>query len=141
MTPCGIKTFVNTARETQESFEKYKDQLKQSTPEPSEALQWLRQTANSYVAFIPGGKSFVDKVFNDVDAIQRKHGAEKAWGIFEKHMKRLGDLAGDSAQEIINNHPMLKEKVGGSLNQLKQMGENYGPEAKKQVDETWDQIR
>lgn len=56
-------------------------------------------------------------------------------------ISRLGELAGDSAQEIIDNHPTLKDKVGGNLDQLKQMGENYGPEAKKQVDETWDQIR
>ena len=163
----GTKTFVNTARETHASFQKYKDQLKQSTPESGEALEWLRQTANSYAAVIPGGKSYVDNVFNDIDAIQQKHGeevdqivqeayeefkgisneglsfetAQKAWGIIEKHMKRLGHLTGDSAQEIINNHPMLKEKFGGSLDQLKQMGEDYGPEAKKQVDETWDQIR
>lgn len=163
----GTKTLVNAARETQASFQQYKDQLKQSAPESSEALQWLRRTAYSYVTFIPGGYGYVDNVFNDIDAIQRKHGgevdqivkelykefkgisneslsvdtAQKAWGILEKHMKRVGELAGDSAQEIINNHPMLKEKVGGSLDQLKQMGENYGPEAKKQVDETWVQIR
>ena len=163
----GTKAFVNTAQETHASFQKYKDQLKQSTPESSEALQWLRKTAYSYVTFIPGGKSYVDNVFNDIDAIQRKHGgevdqivkdayeefkgisneslsvetAQKAWNILEKSTKRLGDLAGDSAQDIINNHPLLKEKVGDSLDQLKQMGENYGPEAKQQVDETWDQIR
>ena len=67
--------------------------------------------------------------------------ATKAWEILQKHIKRIGDLAGDAAQEIINNHPQLKDKVGGNLDQLKQMGEKYGPEAKKQVDETWDQIR
>lgn len=67
--------------------------------------------------------------------------ATQAWGILQKHMKRIGDLAGDAAQDIINNHPALKEKVGGNLDQLKQMGDKYGPEAKKQVDETWDQIK
>ena len=55
-------------------------------------------------------------------------------------MKRILDLAGDAASNIMNNHSELKSKVGGSLDQLKQIGEQYGPEAKKQVDQTWDQI-
>lgn len=66
--------------------------------------------------------------------------AQKSWEILQKHLKRIGDLAGDAAQDIIN-HSQLKDKVGESLDQLKQMGDTYGPEAKKQVDETWDQIR
>lgn len=67
--------------------------------------------------------------------------ATKAWDILQKHLKRIGDLAGDAASDIINNHPALKDKVGGNLDQLKEMGDKYGPEAKKQVDETWDQIQ
>ena len=163
----GAKTVVNTAKQTQRQFQEYKEKLKQSTPEPSEALQWLRQTAYSYAAFIPGGRGYVDTVFNDISAIQEKHGGEvdqivrdayddfkgisneglsaatayKAWGILEKHMKRIGELASDSLEQIVNNHPMLKDKVGGKMEQLKQMGENYGPEAKKQAEETWEQVR
>ena len=163
----GAKTLINTAHETSASWNKYKEQFKQSTPEPNEALKWFRQTATSYVGFIPGAKSYVDSAFDDIDTIQQKHSAEvnqivkeayndfqnvsekgmsfesaqQAWQILQKHLKRLGELAGDSAQEIIENHPTLKEKVGGNLDQLKQLGDNYGPEAKKQVDETWDQIR
>ena len=60
--------------------------------------------------------------------------AQQAWEILQKHLKRIGELAGDSAQEIIDNHPTLKKQVGGNLDQLKQLGDNYGPEAKKQVD-------
>ena len=67
--------------------------------------------------------------------------AKKAWGVLQKHLKRISDLAGDAASDIINNHPVLKEKVGGKLDQLKQMGDKYGPEAKKQADETWDQVQ
>lgn len=51
------------------------------------------------------------------------------------------ELAGDAAQDILNNHPEIKSKVGGSVDQLKQMGDQYGPEAKKQVDQTFDQIK
>ncbi|KAL8796824.1 MAG: hypothetical protein Q9195_000907 [Heterodermia aff. obscurata] len=163
----GAKTIINTAHEASASFNQYKEQFKKSTPEPNEALKWLRQTATSYVSFIPGGKSYIDSAFDDIDTIQQKHSAEvdqivkeaykdlknisgkgvsfesaqQAWEILQKHLKRLGELAGDSAQEIIDNHPTLKDQVGGNLDQLKQLGDNYGPEAKKQVDETWDQIR
>lgn len=40
----------------------------------------------------------------------------------------------------MDNHPKLKEKVGGNLDTLKQLGDQYGPEAKKEVDKTWQQI-
>ncbi|KAM0803618.1 hypothetical protein BDR22DRAFT_41780 [Usnea florida] len=163
----GAKTLVNTARKTEDAFKGYAKQLKESSPEPNEALEWLRSTARSYAAFIPGASGYVDSAFNDLDAVRIKHGKEvdnivkeaygelkdisqegmsvttatKAWGALQKHLKRISDLAGDAASDIINNHPALKEKVGGNLDQLKQMGDKYGPEAKKQVDETWDQIQ
>lgn len=158
---------MNTARRAENAFKSYGKQLKESSPEPNEALEWLRSTAKSYVAFIPGARGYVDSAFDDLDAVRHKHGKEvdniikeayadlkdisqegmsvttatKAWDILQNHLKRIGDLAGDAAGDIINNHPALKEKVGGNLDQLKQMGNKYGPEAKKQVDETWDQIQ
>ena len=56
-------------------------------------------------------------------------------------MKKIGALAGDAAEDILNNHPDLKRNIGGSLDQLKSMGDQYGPEAKKKVDETWTQVQ
>lgn len=55
-------------------------------------------------------------------------------------MSRIADLAGDSAQQIMDNHPQLKEKVGGNWDKLREYGDKYGPEAKKEVDRTWKQI-
>ena len=158
---------MNTARKAQDAFSNYGKKFKDSSPEPSEALEWLRDTAKSYAAFIPGAKGYVDIAFDDIDAVRNKHGKEvdsiikeaygqlkdisqegmsmtsvqKAWDILQKHSKRIADFAGDAASDIIDNHPALKEKVGKNLDQLKQMGDKYGPEAKKQVDETWNQIR
>ncbi|MCJ1257739.1 hypothetical protein MMC24_005565 [Lignoscripta atroalba] len=164
----GAKTFVNTARQTKSYFDKATNQFKDAAPEPNEALQWLRQTTSSYAAFIPGAKGYVDAAFDDLDAIRNKHGdevdnivkeaytelkdvsqkkglsietAQESWDILQKHLKRISNLAGDAASDILNNHPQLKEKVGGNLDQLKQMGDKYGPEAKKQVDQTWTQIQ
>jgi gas vesicle protein len=123
--------------------------------------------AQSYAVFIPGARGYVDAAFDDLDAIRSKHGdevdrivreaydelrdiagngelslltAQRAWNVIVKHLGRIGDLAGDAAQQIMDNHPQLKDKVGGNLDKLKEMGRNYGPEAKKEVDRTWDQI-
>lgn len=56
-------------------------------------------------------------------------------------MKKIADLAGDVADQIMDNHPKLKEQFGGSFQQLKQYGEQYGPEAKKQVDDVYKQVQ
>ncbi|KAL8896968.1 MAG: hypothetical protein Q9207_007458 [Kuettlingeria erythrocarpa] len=162
------KTLVNTAHQTKATLEQYTQKIKNANPEPSEAIRWLRSTAQSYAGFIPGARGYVDAFFNDLEAIQKKHGPEvdnivkeayaelkdtvssegmsitsatKSWSALQKYMNRIAELAGDASEDILNNHPALKDKVGGSVNQLKQMGENYGPEAKKQVEETWNQIR
>lgn len=163
----GMKTIVQTAKTTQSQFEKFTNSMKEKAPEPNQALKWLRDTTTTYAAFIPGAKKYVDSAFDDLDAVQKKHGgevekivssayseiaavtqenssmterAQKSWEVLEKYLKQLSELASDSASDILNNHPELKEKVGGNLDQLKAMGDKYGPEAKKQVDETWNQI-
>ncbi|KAL8937877.1 MAG: hypothetical protein Q9216_004203 [Gyalolechia sp. 2 TL-2023] len=164
----GAKTLVHTAHETRGTVQKYTQQFKDANPEPSEAIRWLRSSAQSYATLIPGARGYVDAFFDDLDAIHKKHGKEvdnivkeaygelkdnvasegmsmtsalKAWEVLQKYMNRITELAGDASEDILNNHPALKEKVGGNIDQLKQMGESYGPEAKKQVEETWEQVR
>ncbi len=166
----GAKTLVNTARQAEATVKKYTGQLKSSTPDfkPNEALEWLRSTAKSYAFMIPGASGYIDSAFDDIDAIRNKHGSEvdnilkqaytelkdvtakegmsfasaaQGWEILQKHMSSIAELAGDAGQDILNNHPALKSKVGGNLDQLKQMGDKYGPEAKKQVEETTQQIK
>jgi cell division septum initiation protein DivIVA len=60
--------------------------------------------------------------------------------VLQKHVKQLYDLAGDAAENVLDNHPQLKEKFGGGFNQLKELGDAYGPQAKEEVDRTWQQI-
>ena len=166
----GAKTLVNAARQTKQTLKSYGKQFQSSTPdfEPNQAIEWLRSTAKSYAFMIPGASGYIDSAFNDIDAIRQKHGKEvdsiikeaygelkdistkqgmtlesasKSWDVLQKYLQRIMDLAGDAGQEVLNNYPTLEEKVGGNLDQLKQMGEKYGPEAKKQVEETMDQIK
>ncbi|KAG9236968.1 hypothetical protein BJ875DRAFT_455114 [Amylocarpus encephaloides] len=157
------KTVVNAASATKAQFSKLTENLELSAPEPNETLKWLKSTTTSYAAFIPGGKGYVDTLFKDLERVQQKHRTEvekivndaynelkeasknglnmdsvaKAWSVIEKAAKQLGDLAGDSAEQIMDNHPGLKEKFGGQIDQLKIMGENFGPDAKKEVEDMW----
>ncbi|KFZ11776.1 hypothetical protein V502_07388 [Pseudogymnoascus sp. VKM F-4520 (FW-2644)] len=163
----GAKTIVDGAAATKKQFRNITSSMKDSAPEPNELLKWFRSTVTSYAAFIPGAKSYVDSAFNDLDKIEQKHRgkvdeivreaysdmreatksgltietAHKTWEILQKHLGKLSELASDASGEILDNHPKLKEKVGGNIDQLKQMAESYGPEAKEQVNKTYDQIK
>lgn len=162
----GTKSLISTAQQTKTQFEKYAASAKASAPEPSEALQWLRQQATSYAGFIPGARGYVDTAFNDLDEVRAKHGDEvdkivseayaelkdagkdglsletatKSWEILQKHLKRIAALAADAGQGILENHPTIKNAIDEDLDKLKKLGDQYGGEAKKQVDETWSEI-
>lgn len=156
--------YINSAAE------KLKIELKENTPDPNEAIETLKQSAYKYAAFIPGGREYVDKIFKDLEIVKKNHGGEvdeivrnaygelrdttkssgsglnletlsAVWGVLSKYLSQLGGLAVDAGQDILNNHPQLKNQLGGSFDQLKQFGDNLGPEAKKQVEETYKQIQ
>ncbi|WPH03542.1 SAC1-recessive suppressor of secretory defect [Acrodontium crateriforme] len=166
----GAKAAVNTASQAKayvdNAVDSFKVQFNEKTPDTNEALKVLRDTANKYASFIPGGRGYVDTLFKDLDKVREKRSGDvdkvvsEAYGdlreaskkglsletagetvnILSKHLQSLFALAGDAAEDILENHPQLKEKVGGSADQLKQLGEKYGPEAKKQIDQTWSDI-
>ncbi|KAL4875113.1 hypothetical protein BJY04DRAFT_202622 [Aspergillus karnatakaensis] len=163
----GAKTAVRTVKETQNYANSVKQGIVRNAPEPDKALQWLRDSTRSYAAFIPGAQGYIDTLFDDLETIKQKHGSEfdaiikdayselkglskkgganadtafQALHILQKHLNRLLDLSGDAASDILENHPQLKEKVGGSWDQLKEMGDAYGPQAKEEVNRTWEQI-
>ncbi|KAF7114913.1 hypothetical protein CNMCM5793_000683 [Aspergillus hiratsukae] len=164
----GAKKLVQTANQTQKYYNEAKKKVAEKTPDPDEAFGWLRDTAKTYASWIPGAKPYVDQAFDDLEEIKRKHGKEfnaivsdaykdlrevtkkgsldvntavKIKDILQEHFKRLYELAGESAEDILNKHPEIKEKVGGSLDQLKEMGNTYGPQAKEEVDRTWQQVQ
>lgn len=163
----GAKAIVDQASSVKNYLKSSADQLAAQTPEPSQALDALKSFATSYAAFIPGGRAFVDSSFKDLDAVRAKHGdavdkivkdtyaqmqslvkkdglsldgAAKAYDVLTTQMKKIGDLAADAAGDLIDRHPEIKEKLGGSVDQLRTYAEKYGPDAKKRVDETWAQV-
>ncbi|KAI1313504.1 hypothetical protein F5Y03DRAFT_100754 [Xylaria venustula] len=169
VTPSGKmhRTINKGAKEINQKYKEAAKKLQSQTPDVDSAVNYMKEFAYSYVAWVPGGRQYVDTVFKDVETLKENHreevnqivsdaykqfqdlsksglsleSASKAYNILTDLTKKFGGLAGDALTDILNNHPQAKEKFGGSIDQLKEMGENYGPEAKKQVDETWNQVK
>jgi hypothetical protein len=163
----GARAVVNNISKVKSYADTAFKKTTEAAPEPNQAIQWLRETVTSYTKLIPGASVYVDRAFDDLDKVRAKHGDEvdkivsetyndlkgvtkqgfstdsaaQAWDIIQNCFKRVGELAADAADDILENHPEIKEKVGPRIHQLKQMGNEYGPEAKKQVDETWKQVQ
>lgn len=163
----GAKTTLNTANSAMSSFQSAKQSFIEATPEPNEALQWLRSTATSYAALLPGGKQAVNKVFDDIDKVRERRGdkidktvtkayedlkgvlekgkldadtARRFWNVLERSMEELTQIAKEAGQDVLEQHPELQEKLGGGVETLRKYGESYGPEAKKVVDDTWKKV-
>jgi cell division septum initiation protein DivIVA len=89
-------------------------------------------------------EEIVQRTYKEVKEATKKgvdmQSATKVWQILEKSITDLGELAKDSAGEILDQHPQIKEKVGGNIDQLKQMADQYGPEAKKELDDVYKRI-
>jgi vacuolar-type H+-ATPase subunit H len=162
----GAQTAMRTANETKKYVDTAKRKVQETVPQdPSEALKWLRQTAGSYAAFVPGASGAVDSAFDELDKIHESHGKEvdaivsecydelKQVGrkgmsaetvkegaeVLSKHLRRIYELAGSTVEEMLDRHPELRDKLGEPAKQLKQMGERLGPEANKIVDDAWKQ--
>ncbi|KAI0481369.1 hypothetical protein GGR56DRAFT_629952 [Xylariaceae sp. FL0804] len=169
MTPSGkMHRAINKgAREVKVKYEKAAQQLQGSTPNVDDALHYMKEYCYSYAGWIPGGRQYVDVAFKDVETLRDNHrqevnqivsdsyrqfqdlsrmglsmeAASKAYEVLADLSKKLGNVAGDGLESIMDNHPQVQQYLGGSIGQLKDMGQNYGPEAKKHVDETWQQIK
>jgi len=169
VTPSGrmSRTINKTAKEASKKYQEAAQKLQQATPDADQTVDSIKSFCYSYVAWVPGGRKYVDAAFRDVETVRQNHrdevnqivgdayrqfqelskeglsleAASKAYDILAGVSEKIAALAGDAAGDILDNHPELKDKFGGSIDQLKQLGEQYGPEARKQVEDTWGQIR
>ncbi|OLN89338.1 hypothetical protein CCHL11_09013 [Colletotrichum chlorophyti] len=168
-TPAGrTASKVNkAAKEAEKKYQAAAQKLQENTPSPDQAIDYIKQFAYSYVGWIPGGRAYVDTAFDDFETVRKNHREEadqivndaykqfqdvakaglsleavhRAYEVLADLSKKIASLSGDALSDIVDNHPQLKEKLGGNIDQLKQLGDQYGPEAKKQVDETWKQVK
>lgn len=161
-----MRTINTTVKETNKKYEQVASKLKDKTPSTDEAIDKIQQVCYSYVFWVPGGKQYVDIAFKDIEDIREANREEvdklvsdaykefqqitaagltmeaagKAWDALARLSQRIANLTSNASDQILENHPELEKKLGGPINQLKQMGAEYGPEAKKVADETWKEI-
>lgn len=158
----GTKSLVDYGHQSKAYVDNAFKEVTDKAPKPNEAVKWLRETVTGYTKFIPGANHYVDKAFQDIEKVQQNHGDKvnqiisetygelkdvtkqgasltataQAWDVLQKCFKRLSELAGEAAEDVLSEHPELKDKIGGQYKQLRQMADQYGPEAKQQVDDT-----
>ncbi|KAH6893161.1 hypothetical protein B0T10DRAFT_436990 [Thelonectria olida] len=168
-TPAGqTASKLNKAvKEAEKSYQTAVKKLQEKTPTADEAVSSMKQFAYSYVGWIPGGRAYVDTAFDDWEKVRENHREEadklvndaykkfqdiskgglsietasRAYDALADLSKKVANLAGDAISDILDNHPQVKEKLGGNVDTLKQLGDQYGPDAKKQVEETWKQVK
>ncbi|KAH8891952.1 hypothetical protein GQ53DRAFT_746416 [Thozetella sp. PMI_491] len=169
VSPAGktARTINYAAKEANDKYQAAAKKLQESTPNADEAIDSVKQFAYSYAGWIPGGRAYVDTAFKDIETIRenqreqadelvrdaRKQLAEvskaglslaalsKAYDVLTDLSQKAANLAGDAFSDLVDNHPKLKEKLGDNMDQLKQLSEQYGPEAKKQIDKTWHDVK
>jgi hypothetical protein len=143
------------------------NKIQANTPDADDAINYVKEFAYSYVAWIPGGRKYIDTAFKDLDTLRQNHkddvdkiiretysefqevsksgfsreSLSKATEALGNLSQKIGALAADAAQDLMENHPQLKDAVGPRIEQLKSMGDQYGPEVKQEVDRTWDQVK
>lgn len=158
---------INTAaREADQKYREAAATIKDKTPTTDAAIEKIKDFCYTYVAWVPGGRQFVDSAFDDLDSIRESHGKEvdgivsetyqefqeiargglslesatKAYDALGKLAKKIAHLSGSASDTILERHPQLNDKLGQPIRQLQRMGAQYGPEAKRLADETWKQV-
>lgn len=167
--PAGkaVSAVSSTLTSANDKFESATKALqKGAPPNADEAIDAVKAFVYSYAAWIPGGKAYADKVFDDVKMIKEKHANEvndliqdvykKMQQISKKGLsmesasaaadalgefgEALGKLSTNVAGDILDKHPEAKKQLGGVMDQLKELGESGGKEAKKQVSEVLEAV-
>lgn len=168
MTPSGrmARTINKTAKEAQNKYQEAAQKFQESTPDADQAASYVKDLCYSYISWIPGGRQYVDAAFRDLDKVRKNHKdeadallrdaydqlrevskgglsletARRALDVLGDVASKAAELGGDAIADVLEEHPQAKEKLGGGIDELRRMGDQYGPEAKKQVDETWRQL-
>lgn len=148
--------------------EQFKVQFREITPGPTdEVIKALKEVADRYSPWIPGGREFVENAFKDLERVREKHETEvneivrgtyeelrdvstrkgtsletvnETWYILSRRLEELSSLAGDVAEQILDSHPEMRDRLDGSFEQLRRLGDRLGPGAKREVDETFCEV-
>lgn len=122
--------------------------LKTGTYSPDEALDMLRRTTHAYASTIPGGSSFVERVFREIDTVRKQRGREidkvvadtytelaragkqgassiEMRDVVIKQLMKLSTFASNATQDVVARNPKLRpftEEAAKSLQGPKQTG-------------------
>lgn len=136
--------------------------------DPSEVLKSLRNIAKSYAGFVPGASGMVDSVFNELDELHDQHGekmdevlgkardelvgivkqgdvdvgtAQKVFDVLKNTVQELQSIGIAVGGQLLDKYPGVKEKLGGSYNQMMELAESRGEEGKKVLDATVNKVQ
>lgn len=82
--------------------------------------------------------------YNEIWQVIEKGGdntTQKVNDILTRRAKELKDVSVDAGQQILEDYPEVREKLGGAFNEVSGWAEQYGPEAKKQAQEVYGEIK
>lgn len=154
----GTSKVVDDARTVQKKI----DAAKQATPSPSAAASFIRSVLESQLSAIPGAKAafakfdeladshgdefanIISETYNELWAVLEKGGdnnAQKVTEILTKRGKQLKNLSVDAGEQILEEYPQVREKLGGAFQEVQGWADQYGPEAKKQANEVYDEVK
>jgi len=166
----GTKQIVTTAKTVLDSANQTKEKIKQATPSTDAALKFLRSTAKTYAAAIPGGAYMIDQSFDQLEKLAESHGEQVKQIVTDSYSQLQDTLAsakgkdaGDAVLAVINDavgklkelgskidqdvigpflekNPQLQKALEGSQDQLKEIMQKQGPEAKRIRDDTYKQL-
>ncbi|THH04579.1 hypothetical protein EW145_g5416 [Phellinidium pouzarii] len=168
----GLKTAMQISKDIKTYLQSTRDSVvakaRQTAQNPSQALSYLRDVAKSYAAAIPGAAGYVDKTFDELDALHEQHGDEmdsilsditdelqraaseggadaktalKVYEVLSKSVRRMQELGKKVGSDFLEKNPAIKETFGSGYEQLRNLAEKAGPEGKKALDEVTKQIK
>lgn len=167
----GLKTAVQTSKDVKAYLQSTRDSVvakaKETAQNPSQALAYLRSVAKSYAGVIPGAQGYVDKTFDELDALHDEHGSEmdkilsettgelhrvaseggadtktatQVYEVLSSSIKKLQELGKKAGSDMLERNPAIKEKLGSGYEQLVSLAGRAGPEGKKALDEVSQQV-
>ncbi|KAL7272048.1 hypothetical protein RUND412_005160 [Rhizina undulata] len=163
----GTKKVIDASKRAIDSIESIQATITELTPSPAIALPFIHSAVKEYSLLIPDGGNALDTAFDELYIISDEPGeaeiilidtykdlkkylqkegmtqdsAKKASEIVRRGALKLKELGKDVGYQILEKYPQLKEKIGSSLSQLRNLGKKYGSDGQKIVDETYKQVQ
>lgn len=164
----AANTVTKTITNANQTFETAAKQLQEgAVPEADKAVDAVKEFVLSYAAWIPGGKVYVDKIFDKLKSVQDKHKSEvndliknlykqmqeiskggltmesasKAADALSEFGEGIAALSTRAAGDILEQVPEAKKHLGGVVDQLQSLSKQHGEDVEKQVSEVWSKVK